>query len=303
MEIKFDKQIKLITFMLTHGKVSMEQICQEMQVTSRSVFRYLKIFSLSDIVVHRKGTTYWLDLESPFFERMNDMLFFTKEERLKLRAVLNRCAATEESASELRRKLDRVGGYDILEEMNLSYDVEQLAKVAEMCIEEHKQMCITKGKAHKKRSVAGHMVEPYLMMRDKGSFRCYDITTNRNVTIKIDANMVFEKSDTLWQLKAKHTPYHRDDFGYSASTLRNVTLRLDEHAMRLLKEEYPRTSRHLTRLSDKEWEYSAQVCNMDTLHRFHLGLWSHITIIHSAELERLMQKESRLLYKEYHVKG
>jgi hypothetical protein len=303
MEIMFNKQMELITFMLTHGKVSLEQMSEAMQLSTRSIFRYLKIFSLSGIVVHRKGSNiYYLDIESPFFKRMNDMLFFSKEERLQLRALLDKCSATDEVAPELRRKLDRVGGYDILEEMSLSYDVTQLAKVAEMCIEEQRQMCITKGKANKKRSVAGHLVEPYLFMRDKGSIRCFDVTTNRNVTLKIDAGMVFKKCDTSWQCKPKHTPFHRDDFGYAASTLRNVTLRLDEYAMHLLKEEYPKTARHITRISDKEWEYAAQVCNMDILHRFNLGLWTHITIVHSAELERLMQRESRLLYKEYRAK-
>jgi hypothetical protein len=303
MEIMFNKQIELITFMLTHGKVSMEQMSEAMRLTTRSISRYLKIFSLSGIVVHRKDNTYLLDIESPFFEHMNDMLFFSKEERLQLRAVLDKCAATDEKAPELRRKLDRIGGYNILEEMSLSYDIAQLAKMAETCIEEHKQMNIVRGKVYKKRSVAKHLVEPYLLMRDKGSFRCYDVTTNRNVTVKIDAGMVFERSETAWQYKTKHTPFHSDDFGYSSSTLRNVTLHLDEYAMRLLCEEYPKTVRHLVRISDKEWEYAAQVCNMDTLHRFHLGLWSHITVVHSAELERLMQKESRLLYKEYHVRG
>jgi len=64
-----------------------------------------------------------------------------------------------------------------------------------------------------------------------------------------------------------------------------VKLKLNLRATNLLMEEYPLVSKYLTKLSPNEWLLVTDVCSMDGVGRFVMGLLDDIEIVESPELQ------------------
>jgi hypothetical protein len=79
-----------------------------------------------------------------------------------------------------------------------------------------------------------------------------------------------------------------DVFHMNADTTTRISLQLDLMAKNLLIEEFPRAKDFITAHKDDEniWYFTADICRMEGIGRFYIGLANHITILEGEPLRQ-----------------
>ncbi len=78
-----------------------------------------------------------------------------------------------------------------------------------------------------------------------------------------------------------------------------VSLKLNLRAANLLVEEFPLASKYLTQLSQNEWMLVTDVCSMDGVGRFVMGLLDDIEIVESPELQKYIASHLKNIQNKF----
>ena len=112
-----------------------------------------------------------------------------------------------------------------------------------------------------------------------------DQDENKNKLFKVSRIGNVEILPETWQNEADHQAGYIDIFRMNSEHTTTVKLKLNLRAANLLMEEYPLVSKYLTKLSPNEWLLVTDVCSMDGVGRFVMGLLEDIEIVESPELQ------------------
>lgn len=106
--------------------------------------------------------------------------------------------------------------------------------------------------------------------------------------------------DEKWLCRSEHRQIYTDIFNFASEDLIPVTLRLDQLSYNVLVEEFPLAEKDIT--SDGEhWLYNSHVCSLKGIGRFVIGLYDHIEIINSPELEDYVCRKLKLFSEKRSV--
>ena len=148
-------------------------------------------------------------------------------------------------------------------------------------------------------TVSDRHVEAYDVRPEDGLVVCYDLDKSRTSVFSINRIGYVEMlDDQRW----KHADYHKnikvDVFHMTGDTTTRISLQLDLMAKNLLVEEYPRAKDGIT--SDKRdanvWYFTTDVCRLEGIGRFYIGLANHIQILEGEELKKYAKE-----YAEKHL--
>jgi hypothetical protein len=138
-------------------------------------------------------------------------------------------------------------------------------------------------------TVSDRHVEAYDIKPEDGLVVCYDIdkkgvrifSTNRIGYVEILDN-------EPWRNTASHKVVIVDVFHMNGDTTTRISLQLDLMAKNLLVEEYPRAKEFITGHKGDEniWYFTTDVCRMEGIGRFYIGLAEHIRILEGDELKK-----------------
>lgn len=104
------------------------------------------------------------------------------------------------------------------------------------------------------------------------------LTANNSLTVD-------EIADKLG-ISSRSVCRYIDIFRMNSDHTTSVTLKLNLCAATLLVEEFPLASKYLTKLSENEWMLITDVCSMDGVGRFVMGLLDGIEIVELPELQK-----------------
>ena len=110
----FERQLKLMVLLTQNREYTIEQLCDRLNMSRRTIYRYLELFRDIGFVVEKQGNVYRLDKSSPFFNDITQLVHFTEDEALTLRHVLDQMDNTDFQVKHLRAKLDRIYDFGIL---------------------------------------------------------------------------------------------------------------------------------------------------------------------------------------------
>ena len=197
----------------------------------------------------------------------------------------------------LKKKLYTIYDYNILAETIVSgkngRNVAQLVKAIE-----NKNTVILKNYASAHNNdIRDRYVEPYAFTTNYVQIWCYCQDENKNKLFKVSRIGSVEIMPETWQNEADHRAGYIDIFRMNSEHTTTVKLKLNLRAANLLMEEYPLASKYLTKLSQNEWLLVTDVCSMDGVGRFVMGLLDDIEIVESPELQKYITfhlKNSRI---------
>ena len=138
-------------------------------------------------------------------------------------------------------------------------------------------------------TVSDRHVEAYDIRPEDGLIICYDLDRNDIRVFNINRIGYVEILDgETWKNTASHKDITVDVFHMTGDTTTRISLQLDLMAKNLLVEEYPRAKDFITahKGDNNIWYFTTDVCRMEGIGRFYIGLASHIQILEGEPLRQ-----------------
>ena len=138
--------------------------------------------------------------------------------------------------------------------------------------------------------VEDRLIEPYDVKPEDNLVVAYDI--NRKGTRVFNFNRIGYVeilADKPWTNTERHKPVFVDVFHMSDDNVKiHISLQLDLMAKNLLVEEFPRAKDYLKGHKGDEniWYFDTDVCRLEGIGRFYIGLANHITILDGEPLKQ-----------------
>lgn len=292
---RFDRQLRLLVLLTQDRDTDIDSLSCELQMSRRSIYRYIETFRELGFVVEKRGNRYRVSPSSPFFRRITERIHFTEDEALTINQVLNAVYDRSPQVRHLRQKLSSLYDFDVLARhgvdehiaRNLAslYDAVKLERVAVL----RGYVSPSSGK------VSDRMVEPYMFLSENSEVRCYELATGMNKTFKISRAERVDLLDMLWSHKEAHQPFYTDMFGFSGEQLFPVRLVLGALSARLLLEEVPSVASQLALLDDGRYRLHARVCSYKGVGRFVLGLCDDVEVESPRDFKDYLRARIRFL--------
>lgn len=292
---RFDRQLRLLVLLTQDRDTDIDSLSRELQMSRRSIYRYIETFRELGFVVEKRGNRYRVSPSSPFFRRITERIHFTEDEALTINQVLNAVYDRSPQVRHLRQKLSSLYDFDVLARhgvdehiaRNLAslYDAVKLERVAVL----RGYVSPSSGK------VSDRMVEPYMFLSENSEVRCYELATGMNKTFKISRAERVDLLDMLWSHKEAHQPFYTDMFGFSGEQLFPVKLVLGALSARLLLEEVPSVASQLALLDDGRYRLHARVCSYKGVGRFVLGLCDDVEVESPRDFKDYLRARIRFL--------
>ena len=138
-------------------------------------------------------------------------------------------------------------------------------------------------------TVSDRRVEAYDVRPEDGIVVCFDIDRNDVRVFSINRIGYVEiLEEQGWKHASSHRDVKVDVFHMSGDTTIRISLQLDLMAKNLLVEEYPKAKDLVKGQKGDEntWYFTADICRIEGIGRFYIGLASHIKILEGEELRK-----------------
>lgn len=138
-------------------------------------------------------------------------------------------------------------------------------------------------------NVSDRTCEAYDVRPEDGIVICYDLEKQDVRVFNINRIGYVEiLEDKPWKQTANHKAVKVDLFHMTGDTTTRVTLQLDLMAKNLLIEEFPKAKEMVQRQKGDEnvWYLTADICRIEGIGRFYIGLANHIQILEGNELKK-----------------
>lgn len=298
---KFDRQLRLMVSLAQNTTLSVSDIAEKLNLSRRSIYRYIETFKEMGFKVEHSGDIYRLDKSSRFFRDISDNILFTEDEALTIAQTLSSVSDKSTQVKNLQAKLARLYNYRVLDahdvDTNLSRKISNLYEA----IKQHRVVVLKGYHSLRSGKVSDRSVEPFQFLNNNDDIRCYELSSRSNKTFKLSRIDAVELLDIKWTCVDHHENLTTDLFGYTDKVLGIVKLRLDETAAHILVEDYPNAKKQLQKNNDGTFLLTTEVCNYNGIGRFFIGLAKHIDIVNSPDFENFIKETIKDLTQKFNL--
>ena len=295
-QAKLRRLLELIMY-LVRGSYTIKEISRKLDTTTRTVYRYIDTLNEAGFVVTKEDKHYQIKKLSNDFKNITDLLYFSKEDASILYSAIDSIDDGTVMKQDLKRKLASIYDFDIVAKAIVQpQHLSNFRLLNEARLAKH-QVRLVSYRSASSDKVSDRIVEPFSFTSGLQDVLCYEPESQSNKMFKVSRIGKVEILETSWQYEGQHEEGYIDIFRMRTNEKIPVRLQLSVRAANLLMEEYPLSKECLTKISDNRWELKTEVCNMEGIGRFVLGLYDEITIIESPELERYIRERIRAMAK------
>lgn len=282
---RIERMLRLMKMMSGNTNYTIGELAKKLGITYRSVYRYIDTFKESGFVVDKlRKNVYKLGKMPKGLVEMDKLIYFTEEEAYIVNSLINRLDTTNVLKADLHRKLTAVfqctSIADYFEDKNCAANIEMLGQA----IREKKKVILKNYESGNSRRIADRVIEPYEFTTNYIDIWGFDIEKGENKVFKISRIDWVCILDDEWTKEAMHQKAKTDCFRMSGNENYHVKLELSIKAKSLLTEEYPLSEKHITKKSGR-WIFEANVCRLEGVGRFVIGLADQIKVLEGQELK------------------
>lgn len=287
---KISKLLRLMKLLTGNVSCTIDQIAKELDVTPRTVYRYLDTIREAGFVVNKLyGNVYAMGKVSRGLTDFKKLIYFTEEEAYLAAKMIEGIDNNNVLKRDLQRKLASV--YDSTSIANYIDNPANAANVEALSDAiKHKKQVELKGYASAySDETRDRLVEPIEFTANMIDIWAYDIENADNRVFKIQRIHSVEDTETPWAFEDKHAVKKPDIFRMTGSPVEKVVLLLNTRAKSLLVEEYPLAERDLKR-EDGNWVLRTIINSVEGAGRFVIGLAADIKILQGKKLLDYIRK-------------
>ena len=295
---KIERVLRLMKMMTGNNDYTIEDMAERLDISYRSVYRYIETFKESGFVVHRKGGIYKLGKESRYFKEISQLIHFTDEEAHIVNQLIEGLDNTNMLKQNLRKKLTAVYNCTSMAESivegNNAVNINRLIEA----ITENKQVILKDYASSHSSIVRDRLVEPFGFTTNYVQVWCYEPESGLNKLFNTARISSVEIMSEQWQFKSEHREGYIDIFRISGYEQHNVQLELGVRAHNLLIEEYPLASRDIKQIDETHWLLDTMVCNYMGIGRFVMGILGDLRIL-SQDFKEYIKEEITHFYNDF----
>ena len=283
---KVERLLRLMKLLTGNVEYSVDDIAERLDMSRRTVYRYIDTFRDAGFVIKKRGGCIRLDKESPHFKDISQLIHFTEEEAVILRRAIESIDDTNLLKLNLKRKL-----YSVYDSGTLADTIVKGRNAGNVhslieAIEQKKQVVLHSYQSSS--SIRDRRVEPFAFTTNYVNVWCYDTESNSCKIFKTARIGSVEVTANDWQHTADHKEGFMDIFRMIAqpnTPLIHIKIKLGRLAHNLLLEEYPLSEKYISQIDNSHWILETDVANLQGIGRFVAGLLDDIEIIESTELK------------------
>ena len=296
-QAKIERLLRLIKMLTGNMSFSLSEIADRLEMSERTVYRYIETFKDAGFVVKKNGNIYKLDKDSPHFKDISDLLHFTEEESHILQKAIDSIAETNIYKQNLKKKLGTLYDYKILAETTHKGIIADNINILTDAINSSKQVILHQYQSAKSNDITDRLIEPFAFTTNYVQIWAYEPESAKNKLFKVSRIGNVELLNSPFQHKNKHKMGYMDLFRMSSDKLYPVKIKMSIRAAMLLMEEYPLAEKEMVQTSENEWVLETHVCSFEGIGRFVIGLCDEIKVLESDPFKRfLSEKVGRLIF-------
>lgn len=281
---KLERLLRLMKLLTANTTYNVDQLAKRLDMSRRTVYRYIDTFREAGFVVKKSGDCIRLDKESPHFRDITQLVHFTEEEAVILKSAIENIDDTNLLKQNLKKKL-----YSVYNDKTLADTVVRGRNAANVrqiveAIENRRQVILHSYQSPHGGEVRDRRVEPFAFTTNYVHVWCYDPESGSCKLFKTSRIGSVEPAPDGWQHEAEHREGFIDAFRMHGGARRRVRLELGLLAYNLLCEEYPLAERDIRPLGGGRWLLDTEVAGMAGIGRFAVGLLDDVRIVDSPEL-------------------
>jgi predicted DNA-binding transcriptional regulator YafY len=260
---------------------TLDDMKRSLQMSERTIYRYIDTFKEAGFSVDRiHGNVFRMVTMKRPYPDLSKIVYFSEEEAYIVNRLIDSLDNTNALKQGLHRKLAAI--YD---STSNAANIQALADAAKGKV----QVILKNYESSHSGQIRDRKVEPFGFTTNYLDVWCYDPEDNRNKRFKIariDEVVVLDES---WAHEADHNSSEIDAFRMSGPEKYHVKLKLSLQAKNLMLEEYPLAEKNIKKSGDA-YIFDADVCALEGVGRFVIGLAADIDIIEGEELKEYIHQ-------------
>ena len=286
---KIERLLLLVMLMSSKSDHTVEDIAQRLDITSRSVYRYIETLRKVGFAVDKRQSNLYKLVKIPGISiDFDKLIYFSEEEAYILNSLINGLDGTNSIKRGLQKKLsaiyDLTNLADIVIDKSIAQNVESLGNA----IRSKKKVILKNYESAHSDTISDRTVEPFCFTTNYIDIWAYDLEKHENKVYKISRIDSVQIMQEYWENESAHNRPSADCFRMSGNKSIPIKLELSLRAKNLLLEEYPLAAKYL-REEGNLWILETNVHDLAGVGRFVIGLAAEIRIISSPELEEYVQ--------------
>ena len=237
---KVERMLRLMQFLTGNVNYTLDEICERLDLSRRTMFRYLDTFKSAGFSVQRIGEgRYRLATLRRSDVDLSKIVYFTEEEAYVVNRLIDSLDNTNVMKQGLRRKLAAV--YDSTDIENYIDKKENSVNIGFLAdaIREGKKVVLRNYSSSHTNATKDYTVEPFKFNTNYIDIWAFDTSDGLNKRFKIARIGSVEILDEPWDYADLHKEEPMDSFRIHGSEPEHVKLRMHLIAKNLLLEEYP----------------------------------------------------------------
>lgn len=296
---KIVRVLQLLMLLSNNRYRTNQEICEELEFTERTLFRYLDTFREAGFAVKKnQNNVYRLDVSTnKLTKNLGDLLYFSEEEACILRNAIDSIDSQTKAKELLKKKLYAVYDYKVIADIVVEHHDYKILSKLKKAVEGQFQVVFKLYRSAHSNTMVDRFVEPYEITSSHDLVWCYEIDTHQVKVFKISRISDVEITNQPWIFKDKHQIGFMDIFRISSTQRFHIKLLLSLRATNLLLEEYPMSSPYLKETTGNRYILSTDVCSFEGVGRFILGLYDDIEILENEELISFINYKIKMMLK------
>ncbi len=293
---KVERMLRLMQFLTGNVNYTLDEICERLDLSRRTMFRYLDTFKSAGFSVQRIGEgRYRLATMRRSDVDLSKIVYFTEEEAYVVNRLIDALDNTNAMKQGLRRKLAAV--YDSTDIDNYIDKKENSVHIGALAdaIREGKKVVLKDYSSSHTNATKDYTVEPFKFNTNYIDIWAFDTADGLNKRFKVARIGSVEILDEPWEHAEQHQEEPMDSFRIHGSAPVHVKLRMHLIAKNLLLEEYPLAEKEVYQEPDGTWYYEGDVRGMDGVGRFVLGLPAYVDVLEGDPLKDYLREQAVIL--------
>lgn len=269
----------------------MDQLAQQLDATSRTIYRYFKLLEEIGFMIDQ-------DFHGKYFihreEGENPEDSFTLEEVSILRQLIQGGAGGHPLRENILKKLAFHSEAKELPEQFLKLRVARMFRSVSEAIEQKKQVVLKNYHSANSQEITDRLIEPFQFGEGFQSVLALDTKDKQCKYFKLERIGEVLILDKPYKFQKLHEKSATDIFGISGKKEIWITLQLSLRAYVLLREEYPLSLPYLEKNETQEesaYTFHAPILNFKGAGRFVLGLADEVSITGPAEFKNYIKEK------------
>ena len=287
--------LKLLMHLAGKCAYTIDEIARSFEMSSRSVFRYLKKIEEAGFVVEKRSGKYKLATNSPNYKNLQRLIYFSEEEAYIFYRAVSEIEGGTPIANRLKKKLISLYNFAALQQGDYQAETIKVQTITG-AMKKQKRLKFIQYRSSHSGEISDRIVEAFDFFDNYQSVWCFDCQDKSVKQFKLSRLARIEAMEESWFFTAKHKEPFVDGFRMSGpNPIAIVELQLSLKAYNLLKEEFPLTEKNITKIDDNSYHLKIPIADYHGIGRFVMGLPGDIVNIAPEEFKVFIKEKMKLL--------